>query len=144
MPALQVPWLNSQVPYPQCVCDFLVTFLIFRSEFPKLHHVRLAPVLTDHLQMQLWTVNISPCPTFAVQREKSMDLQSIVEQLKSERDRINQAIAALEGVRTPVGRAARTARKGHARRRRLSAEARRRISEAQKKRWAHQRKQKKS
>jgi len=59
-----------------------------------------------------------------------MDLRSIVEQLKSERDRIDQAIAALEGVRMPVGHAARTARRGRAGRRRLSAEARRRISEA--------------
>jgi hypothetical protein len=73
-----------------------------------------------------------------------MDLKSIVEQLKSERDRISQAIAAIEGVKTSTGRATRTVRKGRAGRRRLSAEARRRISEAQKKRWARQRKTQKA
>jgi len=74
-----------------------------------------------------------------------MDLRSILEQLKSERDRISQAITALEGVNTPTGHATKPAgkRRGSGKRR-LSAEARRRISEAQKKRWARQRKQKKS
>lgn len=70
-----------------------------------------------------------------------MDLRSIVEQLKSERDQLNAAIAALEGVNTPTGRVTKTAGKRRGRgRRRLSGEARRRISEAQKKRWARQRK----
>jgi len=70
-----------------------------------------------------------------------MDLKSIVVQLKSERDRIDEAIAALESVKTPTGRATKTVgtRRGRGRRR-MSAEARRRISEAQKKRWAGQRK----
>ena len=74
-----------------------------------------------------------------------MDLRSIVEQLKSERDRIDEAITALEGVKTQTGRATKTAGKRRiGRKRRLSAEARRRISEAQKKRWARQRKTQKA
>lgn len=96
--------------------------------------------LANHLP----AVNISPCPTLAVQREKIMDLKSIVEQLKSERDRLSQAITALEGAQTSTGRARRKVAKVNPGKRRLSAEARRRISEAQKKRWARQRKQKKS
>jgi len=71
-----------------------------------------------------------------------MDISQILEQLKSERDRLNEAIAALEGVKTPAGSRKRAAAKGRGRaRRRMSAEARRRISEAQKRRWARQRKQ---
>ena len=70
-----------------------------------------------------------------------MDIGSIVEQLKSERDRLNAAIAALEGVDTRRGRAKQTPGQRRApHKRRLSAEARARISEAQKKRWARQRK----
>jgi hypothetical protein len=70
-----------------------------------------------------------------------MDYSSIVRQLEEERDRLNEAIAALEGASRPArGRQRRgSGRRG---RRRLSAEARRRISEAQKARWARQRKHK--
>ena len=72
-----------------------------------------------------------------------MDLQRIVSELKKERNRIDRAIAALEGTGTAVGRAGKTARtfraSGKPRKRRLSAEARKRISEAMKKRWAHRR-----
>ena len=74
-----------------------------------------------------------------------MDISQILEQLKSERDRLNQAIAALESVKTPAGGRRRAAAKGRSRgRRRMSAEARRRISEAQKKRWARQKKSQKA
>ena len=74
-----------------------------------------------------------------------MDISHIVEQLKSERDRLNEAIAALEGVKAPGGGRRRSAAKGRGRgRRHMSAEARRRISEAQKKRWARQKKGRKS
>lgn len=70
-----------------------------------------------------------------------MDFASIVEQLKEERNRLNQAIAALEGTNPSSGRGRRAAGKGRAgRKRRMSAEARRRISTAQKKRWARQKK----
>lgn len=74
-----------------------------------------------------------------------MDTSQILEQLKSERDRLNQAIAALESVKTPAGVSRRAAARGRGRGgRRMSSEARRRISEAQKKRWARQRKAQKS
>jgi len=72
-----------------------------------------------------------------------MDLSLIVEQLKEERDRLNEAIAALQGASRPAG-GKQGGAVGHSGRRRLSAEARRRISKAQKARWARQRKQKKT
>jgi hypothetical protein len=79
-----------------------------------------------------------------------MDIRSIVSELKSERDRINQAIATLEGL---TGNA--TQRNGAARRRatsvhhppsvrkgrsRLTPEGRRRLSQLMKRRWAERRK----
>jgi hypothetical protein len=83
-----------------------------------------------------------------------MDTNSILEQLKQERDRISGAIAALEGHsggsrrgRRP-GRKQKTTRVGSAtafpfgaakpkrRRRKLSVAAKRKISEAAKARWA--------
>ena len=73
-----------------------------------------------------------------------MDLRAIVSELKRERDRLNRAIAALEGtdvVRTGSARSAaptlvsRRAKKG-----RLTAEGRKRLSEMMKKRWAERRK----
>ena len=59
-----------------------------------------------------------------------MDIDHIVGELKTERDRVEQAIAALEGTR--VGK--RAGRRGG--KRRLSTEGRRRIAEAARKRWA--------
>lgn len=72
-----------------------------------------------------------------------MDLASIVAELKRERDRLDNAIAALEGMgsgrrgrrgRGPGAGASNGRRRGG--RRHMSAEARRRISEMMKKRWA--------
>lgn len=69
-----------------------------------------------------------------------MDLQSVVTQLKSERDRIDQAIAALEGPgSTSVprrGRPPKNTPAGSGQRRHMSAAARKRISEGMKARWA--------
>lgn len=72
-----------------------------------------------------------------------MDIQPLVSDLKVERNRIDQAISALEGLtssspsrrgRPPKAKAAvPTAGK---KRRRMSAAARKRISKAMKKRWA--------
>ena len=73
-----------------------------------------------------------------------MDLQRMLADLTAERNRLDQAIAALEGIEStgstgparrgrPPGRPA-AAKSGV--RRRMSAEARRRISEAAKARWA--------
>jgi len=72
----------------------------------------------------------------------SMNLGQIVSELKKERDDLNRAIAALEGIgggRSPKGKIsekASTAQTSTKRRRGLSAAGRRRISEAMKKRWA--------
>ena len=81
-----------------------------------------------------------------------MDVQEIIAELKNETARLNQAIAALEGVgsrqgttksRTPkamsvakIGQASTGKKPGKG----MTAEARKRISEAMKKRWAAQRK----
>jgi hypothetical protein len=64
-----------------------------------------------------------------------MNIDEILNDLRAQRDRLNAAIAALDG----SGRGA--AARG---RRRISAEGRRRISEALKKRWAARRKTGKS
>jgi hypothetical protein len=72
-----------------------------------------------------------------------MDLSHIVSELKNERNRIDRAIAALNGPgvqrtakTSSVKPAARTTkRRGH-----LTAEGRKRLSEMMKKRWAERRK----
>ena len=79
-----------------------------------------------------------------------MDVNEILQQLKSERNRLDGAIQALEGLnststRRGPGRPAGTARAAQAstgkRRgpRHMSASARKRISEMMKKRWAERR-----
>lgn len=74
-----------------------------------------------------------------------MNLGQIVSELKKERDNLNRAIAALEGIggRQPQLRkisakasTAKTSTKGH---RGISAAGRKRISEAMKKRWQERR-----
>ena len=65
-----------------------------------------------------------------------MDLKNVIADLRKERDRIDQAIAAIEGIsggRTGAG----PGRRG---RRRLSAAARKRISEGMRARWAERKK----
>jgi hypothetical protein len=77
-----------------------------------------------------------------------MDTQQIIAALRDERDRLEQAISALEG---GGGRGRRGRRPGPVpgsgpgrrrgrRRRRLSAAAKQRISEMMKKRWAERKK----
>jgi len=44
--------------------------------------------------MKCCTVKIPHCPNFSVRRS-NMDISQILDQLKSERDRLNDAIAAL-------------------------------------------------
>lgn len=58
------------------------------------------------------------------------DLSGIIKQLFAERDRLNAAIEALEGVSKG------TSRKGRGTKRTMSAAARERIAAAQRKRWA--------
>lgn len=64
----------------------------------------------------------------------SLDIQTIIAQLETERDRLDQAISALQGSKRGPGRPmARIGRKGP---RRLSAAARKKIAESAKRRWA--------
>ena len=74
-----------------------------------------------------------------------LDRERIVADLKSERDRLSRAIAALEGIvssgdgtwrSTAPGQAAPAGKRRH----RLTAAGRKRLSEMMKKRWAEYRK----
>ena len=80
-----------------------------------------------------------------------MDVQEIVAELKTERERLNQAIATLEDLgsgqetvksRTPVKTAPvdNMLQAGKRTRGGMTAEGRKRLSEAMKKRWAARRK----
>jgi len=66
-------------------------------------------------------------------RGETLDIQTIIAELAAERDRLNQAIAALQGNesgRRPMAKP----RKG--RKRNLTAAQRKRIGDAMRKRWA--------
>jgi hypothetical protein len=67
-----------------------------------------------------------------------LDTQSIIAELEAERDRLDEAIRALQGTRRGPGRPRIASTTGNGRRgqRHLSASARKRISEGMKKRWA--------
>jgi hypothetical protein len=60
-----------------------------------------------------------------------MNIESIVSELRTQRDRINTAIAALESIGTGTRRGRPAGRRRH-----MSAAARARISKAMKLRWA--------
>jgi hypothetical protein len=68
-----------------------------------------------------------------------MDTQSILNELRAQRDRLNTAIAALEGSTGMRGRRSSNSFPTR-RRRRMSAAARARISRAMKARWAAKKK----
>ena len=74
-----------------------------------------------------------------------MNLEQIVSELKKERDDLNRAIAALEGIgkKQPqvnkISRKPSTAKIDRKGRRGISAAGRKRISEAMKKRWQERR-----
>jgi hypothetical protein len=67
-----------------------------------------------------------------------MDIQTTVSDLKDERNRIDQAISALEGLTSTAPRRGRPPKAAmtSGKRRRMSTTARKRISEAMKQRWA--------
>ena len=67
-----------------------------------------------------------------------MDIRNVVAALKEERGRIDKAIAAVEGLGSPVrrGRPPKAVSTASRQRRGMSAAARKRISEAMKQRWA--------
>jgi hypothetical protein len=75
-----------------------------------------------------------------------VDLRKVVSELKRERDNLNRAIAALEGIAVTgataaaakTGAASRPAAK-MAKKHNISAEGRKRLSEMMKKRWAERR-----
>jgi len=68
-----------------------------------------------------------------------MDRDSILEQLRAERDRLARALEALEDASTIIGRSSITE---GSRQHRLTPEGRRRLSQLMKKRWAERRKRK--
>lgn len=67
-----------------------------------------------------------------------MDTQSIISELEAERERVENAITALQGSHNRLGRpkGSTDATNGRKGRRHLSAAARKRISEGMKARWA--------
>jgi len=73
-----------------------------------------------------------------------LTLDTILTELKAERDRLNQAIAALEGT-TAAGRGRKKAQKTEKPSRRpMSAAARKRLSEAKRKWWRERKRKAKS
>ena len=80
-------------------------------------------------------------PSASCAKMPSMDMQTIVNELRDQRDRIQQAIDALERITNSTTSAAKPA--GRKPRRHMSADARRRIGLAMKKRWAESKKGKK-
>jgi len=73
-------------------------------------------------------------------RGATLTLDAILTELKAERGRLNQAIAALEGT-TPAGRGRKKAQNTEKpKRRRMSAATRKRLSEAKRKWWAERKK----
>jgi len=78
-----------------------------------------------------------------MRKERTLDVESILSELRAERDRINVAIDALEGgaVSSAVVKRRAGGVKGSGRRRGgITPEGRRRLSRAMKKRWAERRK----
>jgi len=69
-----------------------------------------------------------------------MTIDSIVAELRREKDRIESAIASLLGTKAPKRRGRPLGKATTKRKRTMSAAARKRISEAMKKRWAAKRK----
>jgi len=74
------------------------------------------------------------------QKRRIVDTAAIIAELEAERDRLNNAINALQGSTRRRGRSRIAAGPTNGRKRHLSAAARKRISEAMKKRWAARKK----
>jgi hypothetical protein len=78
-----------------------------------------------------------------------MDIQNILADLRRERERLDRAIGALEGIGTQTRRRGRPAGSGQAagrprrKRRHMSAASRKRISEMMKQRWAERKRKSK-
>ena len=68
-----------------------------------------------------------------------MDLRKVVSELKQERDRLNRAIAALEGIEGAAVASSKSSSKPvakKAKKNNISPEGRKRLSDMMKKRWA--------
>jgi hypothetical protein len=71
-----------------------------------------------------------------------VDLRKVVSELKQERDRLNRAIVALEGIEVAaviITKASSKPAAKEAKKHNLTAEGRKRLSEMMKKRWAERR-----
>jgi hypothetical protein len=85
------------------------------------------------------TIRIDKRLLGVVGRRKKMDIRQIVSELKKERDRIDRAIASLQGG-SSNGRSRKTApAKPAARKGGITASGRKALSEAMKRRWAERR-----
>jgi hypothetical protein len=73
-----------------------------------------------------------------------MDIHNILGDLKKERERLDKAIAALEGLGVGARRRGRPVGSISPKRRHMSAAARKRISEMMKLRWAERKKKSKA
>jgi Spy/CpxP family protein refolding chaperone len=73
-----------------------------------------------------------------------LELRQIIEELKRERARIDEAISALEQVGSTAGRGRSARQSGPKRRRRLTPEGRKRLSDMMKKRWAERKRRAKA
>lgn len=80
-----------------------------------------------------------------LEKEMNLDISQILAELQRERDRINDAITALEKVSGKVGGRGKAAgQAGKRRRRRLTPEGRKRLSDMMKKRWAERKRRAKA
>jgi hypothetical protein len=77
------------------------------------------------------------CDYFLYRRRKPVDRESIIAELEAERNRLDSAIAALQGARA---KHVTVSGKPDGRRRTLTPAARRKIGLAMKKRWAERKK----
>jgi hypothetical protein len=94
-------------------------------------------VATTQLPSQTRLLVLSCFAALLYQKELTLDISKILNELRRERDRINDAIAALEKVTTKSnGRRGPRRHAGRPRRRRLTPEGRKRLSDMMKKRWA--------
>ena len=77
------------------------------------------------------------CGSYAIGKD-SMDIQNLVSELKAGRNRLDQAISALEGLTSSAPRRGRPPKQASTggKRRTMSPAARKRISAAMKQRWA--------
>lgn len=71
---------------------------------------------------------------------ENMNIDQILSELKSERDRLSRAIEALEGAKATRSTVRRAGRPVRRRKNRLTPEGRRRLSQMMKRRWAERRK----